>query len=74
MSLTVNTRGLPDVFVRPSSSHSASFPPPSPAPSMFSRHPNSVAPMTRSMSNVDEKGANQFLEVTRQRLLSAVIK
>ena len=72
-SLSVNTRALPDVFVRPSSSHSVSFPPPSPAPSLFSRHSNLMIPMTRSTSSVDEKGANKFLEVTKQRLLSLLL-
>ena len=72
-SLSVNTRPLPDVFVRPSSSHSVSFPPPSPAPSLFSRHSNLMIPMTRSANTIDEKGANKFLEVTRQRLLSLLL-
>jgi len=32
-----------------------------------------MIPMTRSASTVDEKGANQFLEITRQRLLSLLL-
>ena len=72
-SLSVNTRPLPDVFVRPSSSHSVSYPPPSPAPSHFSRVPHPLIPMSRSTSAVDENGANQFLQSTRQRLLSLLL-
>ena len=72
-SLSVYTRPLPDVFVRPSSSHSVSYPPPSPVPSHFSRVPHPLIPMTRSGSSVDEKGANQFLQSTRQRLASLLL-
>ena len=72
-SLSVNTRPLPDVFVRPSSSHSVSYLPPSPAPSHISRIPHPLIPMSRSVSSVDEKGANQFLQSTRQRLLSLLL-
>jgi hypothetical protein len=71
-SLTVNTRPLPDVFVRPSSSQSNSFPPPSPALSFFSRAPN-TSPMLRSASHIDEKAATDFLEITRQRVLSLLL-
>lgn len=72
-SLSVNTRPLPDVFVRPGSSHSVSFPLPSPAPSQFSRQSGTMVPMTRSISCVDEKGVNEFLEATKQRLLSLLL-
>lgn len=63
---------LPDVFVRPSSSHSMSYPPPaaSPATSFFSK---ASVGMSRSTSCVDEKGANEFLEATRQRLVSLLL-
>jgi hypothetical protein len=72
-SMSINPRPLPDVTVRPSSSHSISYPPPSPSPisSFFSRQ--QPIPMVRSTSYVDEKGANQFIEVTRQRLLSLLL-
>jgi hypothetical protein len=70
-SMSVNTRPLPDVFVRPSSSHSISMPPPSPA--VFGRQPHSLVPMVRSVSQIDEKAANKFLEDTRQRLLSLLL-
>ena len=72
-SLSVNPRPLPDVFVRPSSSHSVSYPPPSPAPSHFSRVPHPLIPMSRSTSSLDERGANQFLQSTRQRVLSLLL-
>jgi len=73
-SLSAATRPLPDVFVRPSSSHSLSFPhPPSPAPSLFGRQPHPLVPMVRSTSQIDEKAANKFLEDTRQRLLSLLL-
>ena len=73
-SLSVTTRPLPDVYVRPSSSHSLSFPlPPSPAPSLFGRQTHPLVPMVRSTSQIDEKAANKFLEDTRQRLLSLLL-
>jgi hypothetical protein len=71
-SMSVASRALPDVFVRPSSSHSTSFPSPSPVASFFSRQPAAV-PMLRSTSFVDEKAANLFLDVTRQRLVSLLL-
>ena len=73
-SMTINTRPAPDLVVRPGSSHSISFPPPpSPAASFFSRQPVPTTPMARSTSQVDEKSANEFLEQTRQRILSLLL-
>jgi hypothetical protein len=73
-SLTVTTRSrdFPEVFIRPNSSQSNSFPPPpSPALSFFSK----ASPMARTptINVADEKAANQFLDVTRQRVLSLLL-
>lgn len=73
-SMTVNTRSAPEVLVRPGSSHSSSFPPPSPATSFFSRqHLPPPTPMSRCVSQIDEKAANEFLEKTKQHTIGLLL-
>jgi hypothetical protein len=71
-SMTINTRPHPELVLRPSSSHSTSYPPPSPAMSFLSRQ-QPPTPMSRTPSHIDEKGGNDFLERTKEQIIGLLL-